>query len=181
MEFISIYNDLGQMTDETIEKNEAHKNALLHRGVCVWIINSNDELLLQTRSSHVMFSNMLDISFSGHIMAGETSVEAAIREGSEELGIKLDVDQLQYLFTCREYGGVEGYFENEIDDVFLYRADIPINEFKFLDKEVEKIAYVSLTEFENMVESKSSLLLPYDTHYHFLLIALKSSLLNKGK
>lgn len=36
------------------------------------------------------------------------------------------------MFSCREYGGIEGYFENEIDDVFLYRADIPIDEYTFV-------------------------------------------------
>ncbi len=94
--------------------------------LCVWIINSNDEILLQTRSSPAMFPNLLDISFSGHIQAGETSLEAAIREGREELGINLEIDKLQYLFSCREYAGIYEYFENEIDDVFLYRADIQL-------------------------------------------------------
>ena len=120
---------------------------------------------------------MLDISFSGHIEAGETSLEAAIREGKEELGIQLNMDKLQYLFTCREYGEIEGYYENEIDDVFLYRADIPISEFKFYDNEVSKVSYFPLEEFKQMVASQSSKLLPYELHYTFLLTALNSRLL----
>jgi isopentenyl-diphosphate Delta-isomerase len=177
MEFIDIYDNLGQKGGMTLEKDEAHKKALIHKGVCVWIINSNDEILLQTRSSHVMFPNMLDISFSGHIQAGETSLEAAIREGREELGINLEIDKLQYLFSCREYGGIDGYFENEIDDVFLYRADIPIEEYTFCDNEVKEVSYVSLDEFKMMVEVNSTLLLPYESHYHFLLTALSSRLI----
>jgi len=174
MEFIDIYDDLGRKSNLTTEKNEAHKKALIHKGVCVWIMNSKDEILLQTRSSHVMFPNMLDISFSGHINAGETSIEAAIREGQEELGITLDIDKLQYLFTCREYGGIEGYTENEIDDVFLYRADIPVHDYTFSDNEVKKVKYVSLDDFKKMIESGSNDLLPYGMHYNFLLTALKS-------
>lgn len=177
MEFIDIYDNLGQKGGMTLEKDEAHKKALIHKGVCVWIINSNDEILLQTRSSHVMFPNMLDISFSGHIQAGETSLEAAIREGREELGINLEIDKLQYLFSCREYGGIDGYFENEIDDVFLYRADIPIEEYTFCDNEVKEVSYVSLDEFKMMVEVNSTMLLPYESHYHFLLTALSSRLI----
>ena len=110
---------------------------------------------------------MLDISFSGHIQAGETPLEAAIREGQEELGINLDIDKLQYLYSCREYGGIDGYFENEIDDVFLYRADIPIKEYTFCDNEVKEVSYVSLDKFKIKVEANSTLLLPYETHYHF--------------
>lgn len=86
MELIDIYDEVGQQCGKTEEKYEAHRKALIHKGVCVWIINSNDEILLQTRSNHVKFPNMMDISFSGHIQTGETSLEAAIREGKEELG-----------------------------------------------------------------------------------------------
>jgi len=177
MEFIDIYDDLGQKCGKTEEKDKAHKFALIHRGVCVWIINSNQEILLQTRSGHVMFPNMMDISFSGHIKAGETSLEAAMREGREELGINIVTDNLQYLFSCREYGGIDGYFENEIDDVFLYKADIPIEEFSFCDNEVKEVSYVPLEEFKMMIESNSTMLLPYETHYHFLLITLNSRLI----
>ena len=61
MEMIDIYDELGQKRGKTEEKYEAHKKALIHKGVCVWIINSNDEILLQTRNNQVMFPNMMDI------------------------------------------------------------------------------------------------------------------------
>lgn len=173
MEFIDIYDNLGQKSGKIEDKDEAHKKALIHKGVCVWIMNSKQEILLQTRSSHVAFPNMLDISFSGHIQVGETLLEAVRREGSEELGIHIDVSKLEYLFSCRECGGIDGYFENEIDDVFLYRADIPIEEYSFCDNEVKEVRYIPLDEFKMMVEANSPMLLPYETHYRFLLIALK--------
>ena len=96
MEFIDIYDDLGQKSGKSEEKGEAHRKALIHRGVCVWIMNSKQELLLQTRSSHVMFPDMLDISFSGHIQAGETSLEAVRRE-------LLLSAVLQYLTMLQDY------------------------------------------------------------------------------
>lgn len=172
MEMIDIYDELAQKCGKTEEKYEAHKKALIHKGVCVWIVNSKDEILLQTRNSQVMFPNMMDISFSGHIQAGETSLEAAIREGKEELGIDLEIDKLQYLFSCREYLGVDGYFENEIDDVFLYRTDILLEEYSFNDNEVKEVSYVSLEKFNIMVETHSTMLMPYKTHYIYLLTAL---------
>lgn len=172
MEMIDIYDELGQKCGKTEEKDETHRKALIHKGVCVWIINSNDEILLQTRNSQVMFPNMMDISFSGHIKAGETSLEAAIREGKEELGIDLEIDKLQYVFSCREYGEVDGYFENEIDDVFIYRKDILLEEYSFYDNEVKEVSYVSLEKFKIMVETHSTMLMPYKAHYIFLLTAL---------
>lgn len=177
MEIIDIYDDLGQKTGKNEDKDEAHKEALIHKGICVWIMNSRREILLQRRSSHVMFPGLLDISFSGHIRAGETPLEAVRREGGEELGINIDMSKLQYLFSCREYGGIDGYFENEIDDVFLYRADIPIDAYCFCDNEVEGVKYIPLDEFSMMVKANSPMLVPYETHYRFLLIALNSRLM----
>lgn len=143
------------------------------------IERTEQELLLQTRSSHVVFSDMLDISFSGHVQTGESPLEAVKREGREELGINIDASKLQYLFSCREYGGIDGYFENEIDDVFLYRADIPIDEYSFCDNEVKEVRYISIDKFKKMIELNSSMLLPYETHYRFLLIALNSRLMQQ--
>ena len=115
---------------------------------------------------------MMDISFSGHIRNGEKVLEAAVREGKEELGINLEINKLQYLFTCREFLEVDGYFENEIDDVFLYRADIPLEEYSFCDNEVKEVSYVPLQQFKIMVETQSAMLMPYKTHYQFLLTTL---------
>ena len=61
--------------------------------------------------------------------------------------------------------------------MFLYRADIPIDEYSFCDNEVKEVRYIPLDEFKRMVESGSPVLLPYETHYHFLLIALNSRLM----
>lgn len=172
MELIDIYDNLGQKSGKSEEKDEAHRKAHIHKGVCVWIINSKDEILLQTRNSHVMFPNRMDISFSGHIHAGETALDTAIREGKEELGITLETDKLQYLFSCREYGELDGYYENEIDDVFLYRTDLLLEEYSFYDNEVKEVSYVPIEKFKLMVETHSPMLMPYKTHYIFLLTVL---------
>ena len=51
--------------------------------------------------------------------------------------------------------------------MFLYRADISIDEYLFYDNEVKEVRYVPLDEFKMMVESSSPMLLSYATHYHF--------------
>ena len=63
--------------------------------------------------------------------------------------------------------------------MFLYRSDFPIDEYLFYDNEVKEVRYIPLDEFKMMVESSSSILLPYDTHYRFLLITLNSRLMQQ--
>lgn len=178
MEMIDIYDETGLKTGETVKKHEAHRKGLIHRAICVWIVNSSNEILMQTRSDHVISPGKMDISFSGHIQAGETSLEAVAREGYEELGISIDISRLQYLFSSRVYTGTDEYIENEIDDVYLYKADIPLDACRFYDSEVKAVSYVSLEELKTMVETQADILIPSEIHYQFFLIAMSSHLVN---
>ena len=173
-ELIEIYNEYGEKTGQQAEREIVHQKGLLHKAVCVWIMNINHELLVQRRSPNVSFSNMLDISFSGHIKAGESAIEAIRREGQEELGLIINPKNLRYLFTCREFGSWHEYIENEIDEVFLYQDDIQISDCKFLDNEVSSIEYIPIDKFRDMVENRASELMPYESHYYCLMASLKS-------
>lgn len=138
-ELIEVYNEYREKTGQQVERGIVHQKGILHKAVCVWIMNFNHELLVQRRSFDVAFPNMLDISFSGHITAGESTIDAIRREGQEELGLIINPQNLRYLFTCREFGSLNDYIENEIDEVFLYQDDIKISDCKFLDNEVSRI------------------------------------------
>lgn len=179
MEMIDIYNEAGVKTGETVEKYETHREGLIHRAVCVWIVNSRNEVLMQTRSDHVLSPGKMDISFSGHIQAGETSLEAAVREGYEELGISIDISRLRYLFSCRVYAGTDEYTENEIDDVYLYKADIPLDDCRFYDNEVKAVSYVPLEKLKAMVEMQADVLVPSEIHYRFFLTTMDSRLIKR--
>lgn len=173
-ELIEIYNEYGEKTCQQVERGIVHEKGLLHKAVCVWIMNFKHELLVQRRSPKVAFPNMWDISFSGHIIAGESAIEAIRREGQEELGLIINPQNLRYLFTCREFGAWHEYLENEIDDVFLYQDDIQISDCKFLDNEVSSIEYIPLNLFKDMIENRASELMPYESHYHCLMASLTS-------
>ncbi|MCH5250121.1 MAG: NUDIX domain-containing protein [Lachnospiraceae bacterium] len=173
-ELLEIYNEYGEKTGQQVERGIVHKKGLLHKAVCVWIMNFKQELLVQRRSPNVSFPNMLDISFSGHIAAGESAIEAIRREGREELGLIINPQKLRYLFTCREFCSLHEYIENEIDDVFLYQDDIQISDCKFLDNEVSSVEYIPVDKFRDMIENQASELMPYETHYQCLLTSLRS-------
>ena len=50
MELIDIVDKNGDFTGEVIEKEVAHDRNLLHNEIACFIINSNNEILLQKRS-----------------------------------------------------------------------------------------------------------------------------------
>ena len=91
MEYLDIVDERGNPTGETVSREEAHKNGILHRTAHVWVIRNADgrtEVLLQKRSDEKdSFPGMYDTSSAGHIPAGEEPLPSALRELSEELSI----------------------------------------------------------------------------------------------
>lgn len=175
MEYIDIYTKLGEKTGKSMEKTMAHEQGLYHRAVHVWILNKKGELLIQRRSKNKRtFPGMLDISFAGHISKGENSLEAVVREGKEELGIDIDFEKLEYIFSFRKEFIIEEnkYYENEIADVYIYEKEIEIDEFEFLDKEVEDVRYIDFRKLEKMWKEKDKELINQGIEYSGLFYTL---------
>jgi 16S rRNA (adenine1518-N6/adenine1519-N6)-dimethyltransferase len=71
-----------------VDRATIHREKLLHRAVHIFILNRRGELLLQKRSYRKdKFPRRWDSSAAGHVNAGESYRDCAIRELKEELGI----------------------------------------------------------------------------------------------
>lgn len=183
MEYVDVYNKFGEKTGEVVPKLRAHELGLYHKAVNVWIVNKKGELLVQRRNyDKKVFPNMLDISFAGHVSSGETSIEALCREGKEEIGIDINLDYLTYLFSYRkEFVIIPGkYFENEIDDVYLYEKDINIENFRFEDNEVSEVKYIDFRKLEKMWKEKDPELIDHEVHLAGLFYVLHEKFDNKN-
>lgn len=99
----------AQKTGKIVLKKEAHKQELWHGGAHVWIYNSRNQLLLQRRHPHKeIYPDTLDISAAGHLSAGDTPVQAAIRETKEELGLDISPDELEFIGVTRTIHPIPG-------------------------------------------------------------------------
>ena len=95
-EYIDIVTQTGRSTGKVALKSEAHKNGWWHNTIHVWLYTKNGEILLQQRShKKTIFPLLWDVSAAGHIDAGESFVDAAIRETKEELGLELKPEELK--------------------------------------------------------------------------------------
>ena len=76
-------------------RSEVHRKRLLHRAVHIFVFNSNGELLIQQRTEQKdEFPLCYTSSASGHVDAGESYVQAAVRELKEELRLQTDLEFL---------------------------------------------------------------------------------------
>ena len=174
MEYLDVFTKYGEPTGESIDRNIVHEKGMFHKSIHVWIVNSKGERLVQRRdSSKKTYPNMLDTSFAGHVSSNEGLIEAVIREGKEELGLEIDLECLNYLFAIKSEIKVrENYYENEINDVYLYEKDVKVEDCKFTDNEVSEIKYIDFRVLEKMWQDKSSELIDHDVHYAALFYIL---------
>jgi len=111
--------------------------SLVHRVAHVLVFNGRGELLLQKRSlSKDIQPGKWDTSVGGHLDLGETYLEAAVREMSEELGIKgipltflyhskirNEIESENVATYLARYDGEVAFSEEEIDEVRHWRPE----------------------------------------------------------
>jgi isopentenyl-diphosphate delta-isomerase len=136
----------------TLEKLEAHRKALLHRALSVFIINSAGEWILQRRALNKYHSNGLwTNTCCSHPYPGESCLEAANRRLLEEMGMQSELKEV-FQFTYKEKLDND-LWEHELDHVFIGISDnLPvINKFEVMDWRA-----VPFDEMEREINSNSA-------------------------
>lgn len=103
-------------------KMEAHEKALLHRAFSVFVINDNNELMLQQRALQKYHSpGLWTNTCCSHQRDGEENIEAGLRRLQEEMGFETP---LEYLFNFIYKAPFDnGLTEHELDHVMLGRYE----------------------------------------------------------
>lgn len=165
-ELIDEYNIRGEKLG-VIDKSEAHKKGLWHKSIHVWIINDNNEILLQYRcKDKKLYPDTWDCSFAGHISSGESSIDAVLREGKEEIGIDVDLEKLEYILTNKENLVYDEINSNEFVDIYILKQNFDLNNIKFQQEEVSDAKYVKVEEFFDLIDN--SKLVPHKIEYMVL-------------
>jgi isopentenyl-diphosphate Delta-isomerase len=175
-DFLDILNEEGKVIGSK-SSDEIHRDGLLHRTAHVWLLNSKQELLIQKRSSNkTAYPNCWDISASGHLAAGEVSLEGAQRETMEEIGLDFPATAFKLLFTLRDRLSINGgtYNVNEFQDVYLVKTDKYISEMKAAPDEVSELRWIGVKEFKEWVKSARGDVVPHAEEYQKLFDYLDS-------
>ena len=181
MEQIDIVCEDGQPTGLRASRAEVHRKGLWHRTVHIWIYNEKYGVLLQKRSQNKeSHPGLWDISCAGHISAGESSVDAAIKELNEELGVRARADDLKFLFSEKSFFVQQKgrYIDREIHDTYLFRKVIPVDLLRIQTCEIECVKYIPFNEFELSVTQNSLNMVQHTSEYKQLVSLYAQGALN---
>lgn len=166
-ELIDILTPEGKPTGKVALKSEAHKNGWFHATVHIWLYTKDNQILLQKRAlTKKVFPGLWDISVAGHIAAGESVLEAAIREVEEELGLKINASDLKKIGTrIHQVSHANGIQDNEHHHVFISELKVPINQLSIQKEEVDAIQLFDLSVLKNTKNLENVLLSRFHEYY----------------
>jgi 8-oxo-dGTP diphosphatase len=146
MELCDVVDELGNRTGQVVARGTKLASDEFYLVVHVWIKDEHANYLIQQRALHLESGPGVWATTVGYVLAGEESLNGAIREVKEELGIQLLPSQLR-LFNRHA-------MENRVEDIWL--AEIPSNSMGVpaLGPEVAAWKWISKGELEEMVSRR---------------------------
>jgi isopentenyl-diphosphate delta-isomerase len=114
-------NEIGVMP-----KMEAHEKAVLHRAFSVFVLNDENEVMLQQRALNKYHSpGLWTNTCCSHQRQGETNIEAGTRRLQEEMGFTVPLKEtVSFIYKAPFDNGLT---EHELDHVLLgYSNEEPV-------------------------------------------------------
>lgn len=177
-EYLDVLNEDGSPTGESFTYKEVHNRGLLHRTVRVWFINLKGEVLLQKRSMNKkIFPGLWDAGVGGHVSSGESSVEGAMKETREEIGLEIPKEEYHLIFTVRapKTKYFDDFIDNELNDVYIVRRDLDISSLQMEKDELDEVRWLDLETFEKWVKSDIKVLADHEEEYSKLISYLNET------
>ena len=141
MEFFDVVDKNRKPINKVLPRGCELKDDEFNVGVEVWILDKDNNLLITQRSE--LKSHPLQWECPGGCcLAGETSIQTAIREMEEEIGLTFLASDLKFLDTH--------LYKYQFVDIYLTKRDIDISNLKLQKEEVSNAKKVSLNEFVQM-------------------------------
>lgn len=163
MELWDIYDKDRNKTGRTMKRGEPMKDGDYHLVVHICIFSSDGKMLIQQRQPFKDgWSNLWDITVGGSSVAGDTSIDAAVREVREEVGIQLSPAELRKTMTID--------FGHGFDDFYTVTKDVDISSLKLQYEEVQQVKWADADEIKSMIDE--GIFIPYnksfvDVLFHF--------------
>ena len=146
MEYWEVLDGEGKPTGEIMKKydKEVFDRGFYHLGSDVWIINSNNKILIQKRSPLKKLEPNVWPMTGGSVIVGENSLKTIVREAKEELDIDIDINKLKLITKFRT--------GNVWIDTYVLKCDYDISKMRFCKEEVQDAKWATWEEIDELVK-----------------------------
>lgn len=148
-------------TDERYKRVDGEYCQYVH--VC--IMNDKNEFLIQKRSPYKKIYPNKWSQTGGAVDAGETSLQGAIRETKEELGIDLNKENMEFMLAFKRM--------HSFVDVWLARQNVNLKDIVMQKEEVQDVKWVTKEELEFMLK-RNEMVGTVNLYYKMLLDLLEN-------
>ncbi len=148
MEYWDLYDKNRNKLDKVVKRGDTLADDEYHLVINAWIRNKKNEFLITQRSANKKFAFMWECT-GGSALKGETSLEAAMREVHEELGITVDATKAKLIgSTLRQYPNCP-----DILDVWLFESDVSIDDVTVQEEEVCNVMWANVDRIKELYDN----------------------------
>lgn len=157
-ELIDIFDENMNLLGQAM-RSQAHREGLWHKTFHCWLARRDESgkimVWLQRRNQEKkIYPGMLDVSAAGHIKAGEEAKEG-YREVTEELGIRLNPDDLVKMFTIKEIYQQQDICNREFEVLYMAAVDNLLSKVKVQPEEVAGLYEMELAALRKLVAGET--------------------------
>ena len=146
MEKWDLYTRNREKTGREHVRGEKIPEGFYHLVVHIWIRNRKGEYLISQRSASRPTFPLMWECVGGSVLMGESSIDGALREVKEEVGLDLEPETGKILFTK-----IRGTF-NDIADVWLFEYNGDLHLDDATTDEVSDCRWMTVSEIRKLYE-----------------------------
>lgn len=149
MEIWDLYTKNRELTGKSHVRGEELPEDSYHLLVHVWIKNSKGEYLISQRSANRPTFPLMWECVGGSVLKGESSLQGAVREVKEEVGIDIKASKGKNILS-KIRGIIDGEKFNDIMDVWLFEYDGEVELSKATTDEVAQVKWLTREQIKNL-------------------------------
>lgn len=129
-------------------RKETHERKYWHRTAHIWIINSKQEILSHQRSNlKDKYPGFWEPFFGGHLSPEEEYLAGAIKELSEESGIRAKDNEVYFYDICKSERS------KEYQGVFFLTWNGVVEQLTLEKEEVTQVHWVNIITLNNFIKN----------------------------
>ena len=145
MEFNDIYDENRRVTGRLHRRGSRWRKGDYGLVVCVWVYDGHGKILMTRRAPSKSYAGTWENS-GGAAKAGETSLQAIVRELFEETGIQAQPEEFKLLESTKD--NIAFY------DHYCLRRATPLSDIVLLPGETDDVKWVTFDEIHEMIRQK---------------------------